>query len=163
MADPQKSASSASRPQNSTTSETVTIRRSPRFLRFFILGLIVGVIAALILTFVAMAAYEAAEMFLLEVSRGPSLWLAVPMHSLQVAVILAAAWVVLRALRRQAAHEEALARAVESVLFAREQERRRISYELHDAVSPLIVSAKQHAETSRDARDHDAPRRGTCT
>ncbi len=50
MADPQKPASQASTPQNSTTSETVTIRRSPRFLRFFILGLIVGVIAALILT-----------------------------------------------------------------------------------------------------------------
>ena len=105
-----------------------------------------------------MAAYEAAEMFLLEVPRGPTFWLAVPMHSLQVGVILAAAWVVLRALRRQAAHEEALARMVESVLFAREQERRRISYELHDAVSPLIVSAKQHAETSRDAREQDAPR-----
>ena len=55
MADPQKSASPASSPRNSgtrnaATSETVTIRRSPRFLRFFILGLIVGVIAALILT-----------------------------------------------------------------------------------------------------------------
>ena len=37
-------------PEKSTTSETVTIRRSPRYLRFFIVGLIVGVIAALVLT-----------------------------------------------------------------------------------------------------------------
>jgi ATP/ADP translocase len=39
-------------PKNSVTSETVTVRRSPRYLRFFILGLIVGVIAALVLTVV---------------------------------------------------------------------------------------------------------------
>ena len=37
-------------PQNSMSSETVTVRRSPRYLRFFILGLIVGVIGALVLT-----------------------------------------------------------------------------------------------------------------
>ena len=37
-------------PKKSATSETVTIRRSPRYLRFFIVGLIVGVLAALILT-----------------------------------------------------------------------------------------------------------------
>jgi len=37
-------------PKNSVTSETVTVRRSPRYLRFFILGLIVGVIGALVLT-----------------------------------------------------------------------------------------------------------------
>lgn len=39
-------------PEKSITSETVTIRRSPRFLRFFIVGLIVGVFAALVLTVV---------------------------------------------------------------------------------------------------------------
>ena len=37
-------------PKNSVTSETVTVRRSPRYLRFFILGLIVGVIGAFVLT-----------------------------------------------------------------------------------------------------------------
>jgi ATP/ADP translocase len=37
-------------PKNSVTSETVTVRRSPRYLRFFILGLILGVIAAMVLT-----------------------------------------------------------------------------------------------------------------
>ncbi len=105
-----------------------------------------------------MAAYEAAEVLLLEAPRGAALWPAVLVHSLQVAVILAAAWVVLRALRERAAHEEALARLVESAVFAREQERRRIAYELHDGVSPLIVSAKQHAETARDLGADDAPR-----
>ncbi len=64
----------------------------------------------------------------------------------------------LRALRQRAAHEEALARMVEKVLFAQEQERRRVAYELHDAVSPLIVSAKQHAETCRDAWSDDGVR-----
>lgn len=39
-------------PEKSITSETVTIRRSPRYLRFFIFGLIVGVFAALVLTVV---------------------------------------------------------------------------------------------------------------
>ena len=39
-------------PKNSVTSETVTVRRSPRYLRVFILGLIVGVVAALVLTVV---------------------------------------------------------------------------------------------------------------
>jgi hypothetical protein len=33
-------------PKNSVTSETVTVRRSPRYLRFFILGLIVGLTVA---------------------------------------------------------------------------------------------------------------------
>lgn len=113
---------------------------------------------ALVVTFVAMAAYEGAEVLLLEVPRGAALWLAVGVHSLQVAVILAAAWVVLRALRERAAHEEALARMVEAARFAREQERRRIAYELHDGVSPLVVSAKQHAETSRDLAATDPGR-----
>jgi signal transduction histidine kinase len=109
-------------------------------------------------TFVVMAAYEAAELLLLEVPRGTALWLAVLLHCLQVAAILGAAWVVLRALRQKAAHEEVLARMVETVVFAREQERRHVAYELHDAVSPLVVSAKQHAETARDVWTQDGPR-----
>jgi ATP/ADP translocase len=36
--------------KNSRARETVTVRRSPRYLRFFILGVAVGVIAAMILT-----------------------------------------------------------------------------------------------------------------
>lgn len=52
MAASPNSKSQASNPRKSATSETVIIRRSPRYLRFFIVGLILGVIAALILTVV---------------------------------------------------------------------------------------------------------------
>ncbi len=114
--------------------------------------------AALVATFLGMAAYEAAEVFFLEAPTGSAVSLTIVLHSLQVLAILAGAAGLLRALRQRAAHEEALARMVEKVLFAQEQERRRVAYELHDAVSPLIVSAKQHAETCRDAWSDDDTR-----
>lgn len=108
--------------------------------------------------FVGMAAYEGAEVLLLEAPTGGARPLAIVLHSLQVLAILAGAWGLLRALRQRAAHQEALARMVETALFAQEQERRRIAYELHDAVSPLIVSAKQHAESCRDGWSRDPDR-----
>jgi two-component system NarL family sensor kinase len=102
----------------------------------------------LAVTFLGMAAYEAAEMWMLE---GPGASpLALSIHALQVALILAATAVAFRAWRRKTAHEEALARLVERVVFAKDEERRRIAYELHDGISPLIVSAQQHLDTSRD-------------
>lgn len=100
----------------------------------------------LAVTFVAMAGYEAAEMRALEWTDGAALPLAVLMHALQVAVVLAATWTVLRAWQQKSAHEEALARMVERVVFAQEEERRRVAYELHDGVAPLLVSARQHLE-----------------
>ncbi len=114
--------------------------------------------AALALTFVAMAAYEAIEVRFIEAPRGVLTPFAVVVHALQVAVVLAAAYTVLRAWREKSSHEEALARMVEKVVFAQEEERRRIAYDLHDGVSPLIVSAKQHVETGRDACGVDPPR-----
>lgn len=114
--------------------------------------------AALVATFLGMAAYEGAEVLLLEAPTGPGVSLTILLHSLQVLAILAGAWALLRALRQRAAHQEALARMVEKVLFAQEQERRRVAYELHDAVSPLVVSAKQHAETCRDSWSDDDAR-----
>ena len=70
-------------PKNSVTSETVTVRRSPRYLRFFILGLILGVIAALVLTvaFPVDAQYTVLQVFgfmlLISLSIGGALGLVV--------------------------------------------------------------------------------------
>jgi ATP/ADP translocase len=70
-------------PKNSVTSETVTVRRSPRYLRFFILGLILGVIAALVLTvvFPVDAQYTVLQVFgfmlLISLSVGGALGLVV--------------------------------------------------------------------------------------
>lgn len=113
----------------------------------------------LAVTFLGMAAYEAAEMWMLEAPGSSALALSI--HALQVALILAATAVAFRAWRRKTAHEEALARLVERVVFAKDEERRRIAYELHDGISPLIVSAQQHLDTSRDLWTLDPPRART--
>ncbi len=109
-------------------------------------------------TFAVMTAHEAAEMRAFESPRGVMLPLALLMHALQVGVVLAATFVVLRAWREKTAHEDALTRMVEKVIFAQEEERRRVAYELHDGVTPLVVSAKQHVETGRDVYVEDPAR-----
>jgi two-component system NarL family sensor kinase len=104
--------------------------------------------------FVGMGVWEILELVLLEAPRrGVSSVLA---HATQVAVVLVAAAVVLKLWRQKTAHAAELARLVESAAFARDEERRRVGYDLHDGIAPLIVSAQQHLDTCQDAWT-DAP------
>jgi signal transduction histidine kinase len=98
--------------------------------------------------FVAMASYELLEMRALEPSR--TSWTSWLVHAVQVLVILAAGYAVLRAWRHKTAHGEAMARLMEKVVVAQDEERRRVAYDLHDGVAQLVVSAKQHLDTSAD-------------
>ena len=98
--------------------------------------------------FVAMASFELLEMLTLESARtSRKSWL---VHAVQVLVILAATYAVLRAWRGKTAHAEAMARLMEKVVVAQDEERRRVAYDLHDGVAQLIVSAKQHLDTCAD-------------
>jgi signal transduction histidine kinase len=103
--------------------------------------------------FVGMASYESLEMWAEVPARRTWPPLPLALHALQVAVILTATWMCLRAWREKSAREAALAHLVEAVVFAQEDERRRIAYEVHDGIAQLIVSAKQHLDTARDADD----------
>jgi signal transduction histidine kinase len=97
--------------------------------------------------FTGLAAWELLEMWAFERHDGSPLSLRLLVHSLQVALIMGATWVVLGAWRDKTRHAEELAGMVEKVVFAQEEERRRIAYDLHDGIAQLIVSAKQHADT----------------
>jgi signal transduction histidine kinase len=117
---------------------------------------------ALAIVFLGMATYEAFEMWVLELPHGSGLSLGVAVHSLQVVAILMATYVFLRAWHEKTAHEEALTRMIETVVYAQEEERRRIAYEVHDGIAQLIVSAKQHLDTCTDVRADDGERGDTA-
>ena len=88
------------------------------------------------------------EMGTLEPAR--TSWASFLVHAVQVLVILSATYAVLRAWRRKTAHAEAMARLMEKVVLAQDEERRRLAYDLHDGVAQIIVSAKQHLDTCAD-------------
>lgn len=111
----------------------------------------------LAVVFLGMALYELLEIWTEPFGvHGSALGLL--LHCVQVVLIVAATAVLLRAWRGKTARAHELARLVGQVIYAREQERQRIAYEIHDGIAPLIVSAKQHLDTARDVAE-TVPRR----
>ena len=111
---------------------------------------------ALAATFIVMAAWELIEVMALELRHGTVGPLTLALHSGQILLVAAVTFAVASAWQARTRHEEALARMVETVVMAQEEERRRIAYDLHDGIAQLIVSAKQHVETCRDLAGRDA-------
>jgi signal transduction histidine kinase len=110
--------------------------------------------------FVAMASYELLEMRTLEPVRASRMSLL--LHAVQVLVILTATYAVLRAWRRKTAHGDAMARLMEKVVVAQDEERRRVAYDLHDGVAQLIVSAGRRRLRAEGHQSARAAGRGAC-
>jgi signal transduction histidine kinase len=113
---------------------------------------------ALALTFIGAAGWEMVEFLAIEGPHGATGPLPLTLHSVQVLIGLAVTWAVVRAWQERSRYEDALARMVEKVVMAQEEERRRIAFDLHDGIAQLIVSAKQHVDTCRDLADRDPAR-----
>jgi len=109
------------------------------------------------LAFFGMAGWELIEFVALEWPHVPAP-LALALHAVQVLLVASVSWAAIRAWRERARHEEVLARMVEKVVVAQEEERRRIAFEVHDGVAQLIVSAKQHVDTARHFGERDRER-----
>ena len=112
----------------------------------------------LALAFVGMAGWELTELLVLEGPHVAHGRLALALHSVQVLLVVAVTWVVIRAWQERTRHEDALTRMVEKVVAAQEEERRRIAHEVHDGIAQLIVSAKQHVDTARGVAADDPDR-----
>jgi signal transduction histidine kinase len=108
--------------------------------------------------FAAMAGWELVEFVALEAPHGPVGLLTLVLHSMQVLLVAGITALAVRAWRERTRQEDAVARMVEAVVVAQEEERRRIAFDVHDGVSQLIVSAKQHVDTARDVAGADPPR-----
>src|SRR4026208_66486 len=113
---------------------------------------------ALALAFVGMAAWELPEFLVLEGPHVTHVRLTLALHSVQVLLVIAVTWVVIRAWQERTRHEDALTRMVEKGVVAQGEERRRIAHEVHDGIAQLIVSAKHHVDTARDVATSDPDR-----
>jgi signal transduction histidine kinase len=134
--------------------------------------------------FLVIASQELLEMWLLEPRAGLQVgpWplsVDVVLHLFQVVAVLTGTYIFIRAWQQRTrlmdqevarsrqlgelvealrAKEEALAETVEKLVFAQEQERRIIAYDVHDGLAQLIVSAKQHLDTCEDLWQTDPER-----
>ena len=113
---------------------------------------------ALVVIFFVSAGWELVEVLTSDGPRRITGALPILLHSGQVLIVVAVSWAVFRAWQQRTRYEDALATRVEQNVMAQEEERRRIAFDLHDGIAPLIVSAKQHVDTGRDLLGPDPPR-----
>ena len=76
---------------------------------------------ALALAFVGMAAWELTEFLVLEGPHVTHVRLTLALHSVQVLLVIAVTWVVIRAWQERTRHQDALTRMVEKVVVAQEE------------------------------------------
>ena len=76
---------------------------------------------ALATAFVAMAGWELTEFLVLEGPHVTHVRLTLALHSVQVLLVVAVSWVVIRAWQERTRHEDALTRMVEKVVVAQEE------------------------------------------
>lgn len=113
---------------------------------------------ALGVAFAGIAAWELVEVLALRLPAGAATPLSLALHAGQVLIVVAVTWTVIRAWQEKTRNQRALARMVDKVVLAQEEERRRIAYDVHDGIAQLIVSAKLHADTAADLCGHDPGR-----